>query len=109
MVKRAINGRFLLHRTSDVAGPNIRAYSIEVDPLRPNREVVTSITGVYTSSDNGEDWRRLNDLPEGEYRSAHFSSDGAILVSGMPGTFLVNPFSKACQPHLKIRQKLKRK
>jgi len=109
MVKRAINARFLLHRNSDVAGPNIRAYSIEVDPLRPNREVVTSITGVYTSSDNGEDWRRLNDLPEGEYRSAHFSSDGAILVSGMPGTFLVNPFSKACQPHLKIRQKLKRK
>ena len=48
-------------------------------------------------------------FPEGEYRSAHFSSDGAILVSGMPGTFLVNPFSKACQPHLKIREKLKRK
>ena len=63
MVKRAINARFLSHRTSDVAGPNLRAYSIEVDPLRPNREVVTSITGVYTSSDNGEDWRRLNDLP----------------------------------------------
>ena len=58
MVKRAINARFLLHRTSNVAGPNIRAYSIEVDPLRPNREVVTSITGVYTSSDNGEDWKK---------------------------------------------------
>jgi hypothetical protein len=108
MVKRAVNARFLLHRYSDEAGPNIRAYSIEVDPLRPNREVVTSITGVYTSQD-GEDWRRLNDLPEGEYRSAHFSSNGAILVSGMPGTFLVNPFSKSCQPQLKIREKSKRK
>ena len=109
MVRRAIGARFLLHRASDVVGPDIRAYSIEVDPLRPNREVVTSITGVYTSSDSGEDWRRINDLPEGEYRSAHFRSDGAILVSGMPGTFLVNPFSKACQPRLKMREKLKRK
>src|SRR5215469_1273568 len=105
MVKRATNARFLLHRTSDEAGSNIRAYSIEVDPMRQNREVVTSITGVYTSTNGGEDWRRLNDLPEGEYRSAHFNSDGTIIVSGMPGTFLVNPFSEACVPRLKFREK----
>lgn len=105
IVRRVTNARFLLHRTTDEAGPNLRAYSIEVEPLRPNREVVTSITGVYTSEDSGESWRRLNDLPEGEFRSAHFNSDGTIVVSGMPGTFLVDPFSKACSPHLKIREK----
>jgi hypothetical protein len=102
-VRRAVNAKFLLHRSSDEAGPNLRAYSIEVDALRMNREVVTSISGVYVSEDSGESWRRLNDLPDGEYRSAHFDSDGSILISGMPGTFLVNPFSDACVPHLKRR------
>ena len=105
IVRRVTNARFLLHRTTDEAGSNLRAYSIEVEPFRPNREVVTSITGVYTSEDSGESWRRLNDLPEGEFRSAHFNSDGTIIVSGMPGTFLVNPFSKVCSPHVKIREK----
>ncbi len=104
-VRRVTNARFLLHRTSDQAGPNLRAYSIEVDPARPNREVVTSITGVYTSEDSGESWRRINDLPEGEFRSAHFNSDGTVLVSGIAGTFLTNPFSDACLPHLKTRDK----
>jgi hypothetical protein len=104
-VRRVTNARFLLHRTTDEAGSNLRAYSIEVDPSKPNREVVTSLTGVYTSEDSGESWRRLNDLPEEEFRSAHFNSDGIILVSGIAGTFLVNPFSDACSPHLKIRDK----
>jgi hypothetical protein len=103
MVRRVTNAKFLLHRTSDEAGPNLRAYGIEVDTLRQNREVVTSITGVYVSEDSGQSWRRLNDLPDGEYRSAHFSSDGNVLVSGMPGTFLVNPFSEDCTPRLKRR------
>jgi hypothetical protein len=104
-VRRVINARFLLHRTTDEAGSNLRAYSIEVDPSKPSREVVTSLTGVYTSEDSGESWRRLNDLPEEEFRSAHFNSDGIILVSGIAGTFLVNPFSDACSPRLKIRNK----
>jgi hypothetical protein len=103
MVRRVTNAKFLLHRTSDEAGPNLRAYSIEVDALRPERKIVTSLTGVYTSEDSGRSWRRLNDLPDGEYRSAHFNSDGTVLVSGMPGTFLVNPFSDACWPRLKRR------
>ncbi|WP_353071340.1 WD40/YVTN/BNR-like repeat-containing protein [Tunturiibacter gelidoferens] len=103
-VRRVTNARFLLHRTTDETGSNVRAYSIEVDPSKPNREVVTSLTGVYTSQDSGESWRRLNDLPEEEFRSAHFNSDGTILVSGIAGTFLANPFSDACSPHLKIRQ-----
>ena len=103
MVRRVTDAKFLLHPTSDEAGPNLRAYGIEVDRLRQNREVVTSITGVYVSEDSGQTWRRLNDLPDGEYRSAHFSSDGNVLVSGMPGTFLVNPFSEACTPRLKRR------
>jgi hypothetical protein len=104
-VRRVTNARFLLHRTTDEAGSNLRAYSIEVDPSKPNREVVTSHTGVYISEDSGESWKRLNDLPEEEFRSAHFDSDGIILVSGIAGTFLVNPFSDACSPHLKIRDK----
>jgi hypothetical protein len=103
MVRRVTNAKFLLHRTSDEAGPNLRAYGIEVDSLRPEREVVTSITGVYVSEDKGETWRRLNDLPDGEYRSAHFNANGTVLVSGMPGTFLVNPFSEECTPQLKRR------
>jgi hypothetical protein len=103
MVRRVTNAKFLLHRTSDEAGPNLRAYSIEVDTLRPEREIVTSITGVYVSEDKGQRWRRLNDLPDGEYRSAHFNSDGTVLVSGMPGTFLANPFSDVCEPRLKRR------
>jgi hypothetical protein len=104
-VKRVTNARFLLHRAKDQAGPNLRAYSIEVDPSNPNREVVTSITGVYTSKDSGKSWVRLNDLPEGEFRSAHFNSDGTVIVSGIVGTFLANPFSNACSPHLKTRDK----
>lgn len=104
-VKRITNARFLLHRATDEVGPNLRAYSIEVDPSRPNREIVTSITGVYISSDSGDNWRRLNDLPEGEFRTAHFNSDGAVIISGMPGTFLANPFASACSPHLKRRDK----
>ena len=104
-VRRVTTASFLLHRTTDEAGSNIRAYSIEVDPANLNREVITSLTGVYTSADHGETWRRINDLPEEEFRTAHFSSDGTILVSGIAGTFLVNPFSDACSPHLKAREK----
>jgi hypothetical protein len=104
-VRRVTNASFLLHRTTDEAGSNLRAYSIEVDPSKPTREVVTSLTGVYTSEDSGQRWRRLNDLPEEEFRLAHFNSDGTILVSGIAGTFLVNPFSDACSPHLKGRDK----
>ena len=104
MVRRVTNAHFLLHRTSDEAGSNLRAYSIEVDPARPDREVVTSLTGVYVSQDRGEIWQRINDLPEEEFRTAHFNSNGTILVSGIAGTFLVNPFSDACSPHL-IRRK----
>ena len=103
MVRRVTNARFLLHRTTDEAGSNLRAYSIEVDALRPNREAVTSLTGVYVSGDSGESWRRINDLPQAEFRSAHFNSDGTLLVSGIAGTFLVNPFSEACSPRLKVR------
>jgi hypothetical protein len=104
-VRRVTKPTFLLHRSTDEAGSNLRAYSIEVDPSKPNREVVTSLTGVYVSADRGESWRRLNDLPQEEFRTAHFNSDGTILVSGIAGTFLVNPFSDACSPHLKIRGK----
>jgi hypothetical protein len=104
-VQRVTNASFLLHRAKDQAGPNLRAYSIEVDPSKPNREVVTSITGVYTSKDSGKNWKRLNDLPEEEFRSAHFNSDGTVIISGIAGTFLANPFSNACSPHLKTRDK----
>ena len=104
-VRRVTKPTFLLHRSTDEAGSNLRAYSIEVDPSKPNREVVTSLTGVYVSADSGESWRRLNDLPQEEFRTAHFNSDGTILVSGIAGTFLANPFSDACSPHLKIRDK----
>jgi hypothetical protein len=102
-VKRVTDARFLLHRFSDEVGPDIRAYGIEVDPIKPNRQILTSITGAYTSDDGGKSWKRLNDLPDGEYRSSHFNSDGSAIVSGLPGTFLVNPFSDACSPRLRTR------
>ena len=105
MVRRVTNATFLIHRDSDEAGPNVRAYSVDVDARRLNREIVTALTGVYVSDDSGKTWRRLNDLPDGEYRSAHFNADGTVLVSGMPGTFLVNPFSETCEPKLKRRVK----
>ncbi len=104
-VQRVTDARFLLHRFKDEVGPNIRAYGIEVDPARPNRQVVTSITGAYTSEDSGKSWKRLNDLPDGEFRSAHFNSDGSVIVSGLAGTFLVNPFSNACSPRLRSRDR----
>jgi hypothetical protein len=96
---------FLLHRNEDEAGPNIRAFSVEVDPSRPNREIVTSLTGVYFSKDWGMHWQRLNDLPDGEFRLAHFNSeDGTVIVSGIEGTFLANPFSPRCSAHLRTRE-----
>ncbi|HEY2003322.1 MAG TPA: hypothetical protein VGG80_13445 [Acidobacteriaceae bacterium] len=104
-VERVTHARFLLHRIKDEVGPNIRAYGIEVDPARPNREVLTAITGVYTSRDSGKTWKRLNDLPEGEFHSAHFNGDGRVIVSGFAGTFLANPFSNACSPHLRTRDR----
>jgi hypothetical protein len=104
-VARVTNATFLLHPRKDEAGPNIRAYGIEVDPARPNREVLTAITGVYTSEDSGGTWKRLNDLPEGEFHTAHFNADGTIIVSGLAGTFLANPFSGACEPQLRIRDR----
>lgn len=104
-VQRVTQASFLLHPGKDQAGPNIRAYGIEVDPARPNREVLTAITGVYVSKDSGKDWRRLNDLPESEFHSAHFNSDGTVIVSGLAGTFLANPFSNTCSPHLQTRLK----
>ncbi|HEX4020012.1 MAG TPA: hypothetical protein VHX63_02615 [Acidobacteriaceae bacterium] len=103
VVKRVTEASFLLHPGKDVAGPNIRAYGIEVDPRRPSREVLTTITGVYVSSDSGESWRRLNDLPEGEFHSAHFNADGTVLVSGYAGTFVTNPFSNTCTQRLRTR------
>jgi hypothetical protein len=103
VVERVTHAQFLLHRQTDEAGPSIRAFSIEVDPSRPNREVVTSLTGVYASSDRGKTWKRLNELPDGEFRSARFTSDGTVIVSGLAGTFLANPFSTGCSPHLKSR------
>jgi hypothetical protein len=105
-VERVIHASFLLHRNEDEAGPNIRAFGIWVDPARPNRQVVTSLTGVYTSSDRGQTWRRLNEIPEGEFRSAHFNSaDGTVIVSGIFGTFLANPFAKSCSAQLRTRDK----
>lgn len=102
-VQRVTHARFLLHRAKDEVGPNIRAYGIQVDPARHNRQVLTAITGVYVTEDSGRSWKRLNDLPEAEFHSAHFNPDGSILVSGFAGTFLANPFSNACSPHLKTR------
>src|SRR6185437_3166641 len=104
-VRRVTNAHFLLHRMSDETGSNLRTYGIDVDPSRPNREVVPSITGVYVSADSGESWKRLSDLPDGEYRSVHFNSNGTVIVSGIPGTFLVKPFSEACIPRLRVRER----
>jgi len=104
-VRRVTDARFIFHRGTDEAGANIRAYSIDVDRSKPKREVVTSLTGVYVSDDSGESWRRLSGLPEEEFRTSHFNSDGSVLVSGIAGTFLVNPFSDACLPRLKVRDK----
>lgn len=104
-VRRVTNAHFLLHPRSDETGSNLRTYGIDVDPSRPNREVITSITGVYVSADSGDSWRRLSDLPDGEYRSVHFNSDSTVIVSGIPGTFVVKPFSEACVPRLRVRER----
>jgi hypothetical protein len=103
-VERVTHASFLLHRNEDEAGSNIRAFSIEVDPARPNRQIATSLTGVYFSKDHGQHWQRLNDLPDGEFRTARFNSeDGTVIVSGIEGTFLANPFSPRCTARLKTR------
>jgi hypothetical protein len=102
-VERVTHASFLLHRNEDEAGPDIRAFGIEVDPVRPSHEVVTSLTGVYASGDRGVTWKRLNELPDGEFRSAHFVRDGTVIVSGIEGTFLADPFSKSCSTRLMRR------
>jgi hypothetical protein len=102
-VERVTHASFLLHRNEDEAGPNIRAFTVEVDPGRPSHEVVTSLTGVYASGDRGVTWKRLNELPDGEFRSAHFATDGTVIVSGIYGTFLADPYSKTCFARLQRR------
>ena len=104
-VGRLTNAEFIYHKDDDETGPNVRAYGIEIDPARPSRQVVTALTGVYISRDSGGSWKRLNELPEGEYRTAHFNADGTVIISGLPGTFVANPFSTGCLPHLKTREK----
>jgi hypothetical protein len=103
-VERVIHASFLLHRNEDEAGPDIRAFAIEVDPRRPDHQAATGLTGVYTSKDRGKTWTRLNDVPDGEFRSAHFTRDGTLIVSGFQGTFLANPFAPGCSAHLRKRQ-----
>lgn len=102
-VARVTQARFLLHRAQDEVGPNIRAYAIAVDPMRPEREILAAITGVYASADSGQSWKRLNELPEGEFHSAHFNADGSVIVSGYVGTFVVDPFAEGCGPRLRRR------
>jgi hypothetical protein len=102
-VQRVTTANFLLHRAKDETGPNIRAYGIEVDPARPSQQVLSAITGVYITKDSGKTWKRLNDLPEGEFRTAHINPDGTVIVSGYIGTYRTNPFSNTCEPHLKTR------
>jgi len=103
VVARVTDEVFIYHRDEDETGSNIRAYGIEVDPARPSRQVVTALTGVYITTDGGQNWRRMIGLPEGEYRTAHFNADGSVIISGLPGTFLANPFSSACGPRLRTR------
>jgi hypothetical protein len=105
MVARVTDEVFIYHKDEDETGSNIRAYGIEVDPARPSRQVVTALTGVYITADGGQNWRRMNGLPEGEYRTAHFNADGTVIISGLPGTFVANPFSGACGPRLQRREK----
>jgi len=103
VVAKVMDAEFVYHRDDDETGPNIRAYGIEVDRANPNRQVVTALTGVYITNDGGQNWRRMIGLPEGEYRTAHFNPNGTVIVSGIPGTFLANPFSAACGPRLRTR------
>ena len=103
-VERVTHATFLLHRNEDEAGDSIRAFSVDVDPARPNREIVTSLTGVYASGDRGQTWRRVNELPAGEFRSAHFNAkDGSVIVSGIFGTFVIHPFLPGCSVRLQHR------
>jgi hypothetical protein len=104
VVWKVTDAEFIYHRNEDETGSNIRAYGIEVDRANPNRQVVTALTGVYLTSDGGQNWRRMIGLPDGEYRTAHFNVDGSVIVSGIPGTFLANPFSSACGPRLQRRE-----
>jgi len=104
VVARVTDEVFIYHRDEDETGSNIRAYGIEVDPAKPSRQVVTALTGVYITRDGGQTWRRMIGLPEGEYRTAHFNADGSVIVSGIPGTFMANPFSSACGPRLQRRE-----
>jgi len=103
LVWKVTDDVFIYHRDQDQTGSNIRAYGIEVDPAKPARQVVTALTGVYVTADGGQNWRRMIGLPEGEYRTAHFNADGTVIISGLPGTFLANPFSSACGPRLRTR------
>jgi len=102
-VYRVTQPYFLLHRALDEVGPNIRAYSIEVDPRRHAHQVVGAITGAYSTSDGGRRWRRLNSLPDGEFHTAHFNPDGSVIVSGFMGTFVLDPFREECRPQLQKR------
>jgi len=104
VVAKVLDAEFIYHRNDDATGSNVRAYGIDADRTNPKRQVVTALTGVYVTSDGGQNWRRMLGLPEGEYRTAHFIADGSVIVSGIPGTFLANPLSSACGPRLQRRE-----
>jgi hypothetical protein len=86
-------------------GSEGRMYDIAVN-AKTGRMVKVGAKGVYTSSDNGKTWMQNHDVPSqvktaggtypAEYRSIHMNDDGTVVVSGNAGTFIINPFAKAC-------------
>ena len=102
-VQRVTHANFLSHRNEERRVPTFRAFGTGVDPSRPNREVSDLSHGRVHQQGPWAHWKRLNDVPNGEFRFAHFNSeDGTVIGSGIEGTFLANPFSKRCSAHLKL-------
>jgi hypothetical protein len=100
VLKKSRSNSFVNQSTGAISPGYLRSYFVKVREDDPRDIVAASASGVYLSRDSGETWKRIASLSEdetrgkhsfGDYRSAIWLPDGAVVVSGTAGTYRFTP------------------